>query len=50
MDLNIVRFDLNHTNPHANPHGQLEIFEKIKNNLMPIFKSDPIYPWDVPHN
>ena len=40
-----VRFDLNHSSPHKNPHGHVEQFSNGKWN-----KSGPIYPQDVPHN
>jgi hypothetical protein len=44
-----VRFDINHTAPHKNPHGHVELFKKVKNNKVPVKKSGPIYPRDVPH-
>ena len=40
-----VRFDLNNTAPHKNPHGHVE---QLVNGKW--IKSGPIYPTDVPHN
>ena len=40
-----VRFDINNTSPHNNPHGHVE--ELINGKWV---KSGPIYPSDVPNN
>lgn len=40
-----LRFDINNTSPHKNPHGHVEEFIDGK-----WIKSGPIYPIDVPHN
>ena len=40
-----LRFDINNTSPHNNPHGHVEEFIDGK-----WIKSGPIYPIDVPHN
>jgi len=40
-----IRFDINNTSPHNNPHGHVE--ELINGKWV---KSGPIYPKDVPHN
>jgi hypothetical protein len=45
-----VRFDINDTSPHNNPHGHVEEFERVKNKMKPTFESGPIYPKDVPHD
>jgi len=44
-----VRFDINRTVPHKNPHAHVEVFEQIKNKKVSVQKSGPIYPKDVPH-
>ena len=44
-----VRFDINRTHPHNNPHGHFE--HKIGNIWAPVDPDNPqIYPLDVPHN
>ena len=40
-----IRFDINNTSPHNNPHGHVE--ELVNGKWV---KSGPIYPTDVPHN
>jgi RHS repeat-associated protein len=40
-----IRFDINNTSPHNNPHGHVE--QLINGKWV---KSGPIYPKDVPHN
>jgi hypothetical protein len=40
-----IRFDINNTSPHNNPHGHVEEFINGK-----WVKSGPLYPVDVPHN
>ncbi|MDE7332098.1 MAG: hypothetical protein K2O16_07630 [Lachnospiraceae bacterium] len=40
-----LKFDINNTSPHNNPHGHVEEFVDGK-----WIKSGPIYPADVPHN
>jgi hypothetical protein len=40
-----IRFDINNTSPHNNPHGHVE---ELMNGKW--VKSGPIYPTDVPHN
>lgn len=40
-----IRFDINNTSPHNNPHGHVE---ELANGKW--VKSGPIYPTDVPHN
>jgi hypothetical protein len=44
-----VRFDINRTVPHKNSHAHVEVFEQVKNKKVPVQKSGPIYPKDVPH-
>lgn len=44
-----IRFDINRPAPHKNPHSHVEIFKKVKNKKVPVEKSGPIYPKDVPH-
>jgi len=44
-----VRIDINKTVPHKNPHAHVEVFEHIKNRKVPVQRSGPIYPKDVPH-
>ena len=44
-----VRFDINKTTPHQNPHAHVESFKQVKNNMIPVQKSGPIYPRDVPN-
>lgn len=44
-----VRFDINRTVPHKSPHAHVEVFEQVKNKKVPVQKSGPIYPKDVPH-
>ena len=40
-----IRFDINNTSPHNNPHGHVE--QLINGKWV---KSGPTYPKDVPHN
>lgn len=40
-----IRFDINNTSPHNNPHGHVE--ERVNGKWV---KSDPIYPTDIPHS
>ena len=40
-----IRFDINNTSPHNNPHGHVE--ELVNGKWV---KSGPVYPIDVPHN
>ena len=40
-----IRFDINNTSPHNNPHGHVE---QLVNGKW--VKSGPLYPKDVPHN
>ena len=44
-----IQFHIKKTTPHKNPHMHIEVSDLIKNKKVPIYKSGPIYPKDVPH-